>query len=212
MKAFSHVITFVVVLTTGAAFGDDVEDGWAALQRGDTKTGVALWRKAAERGDAVAQNNLGVLYKKGEIVPQDYRQAVYWYRKAAEQGDGHAQYNLGVACVAGYGVPQDYRQGVFWYRKAAEQGLDRAQNNLGFMYANGQGIGRDYVEAYKWYSLSVVNATHDEARNAATKNRDDLARRMTPAQIAEARKRASEWKKKAPEPGTSPSSERAYLR
>lgn len=203
LKTIFLLLPFAVLLTTSLLYGGDFEDGWAAFQRGDSRTGIALWSKAAERGDAVAQNNLGVLYKKGEVVPQDFRQAVFWYRKAAEQGDGHAQYNLGVAYVAGYGVARDHQQGVFWYRKAAEQGLDRAQNNLGYMYANGQGVLRDYVEAYKWYELALVNATHDEARETAKKNRDDLARRMTPTQVAEAQKRAREWQKKASEPGYS---------
>jgi len=36
------------------------------------------------------------MYDKGEGVPQDYQQAVFWYRKAAEAGDTGAQSNLGV--------------------------------------------------------------------------------------------------------------------
>ena len=44
------------------------------------------YRKAAEQGDAKAQNNLGVVYDRGEGVPQDDAEAVKWYRKAAEQG------------------------------------------------------------------------------------------------------------------------------
>jgi len=34
---------------------------------------------------------LGVCYKDGEGVKQDYSQAVEWYRKAAEQGHDDAQ-------------------------------------------------------------------------------------------------------------------------
>ena len=196
MKQLLLVLPLVALLTTTVSFAGDFEDGWAAFQRGDTKTAMALWKKAAVQGDAVAQNHLGVMYKKGQGVPQDYKQAVFWYRKAAEQGDGHAQYNLGVAYARGEGVPQDYKQAVFWYYKAAKQGLDRAQNNLGFMYANGRGVRQNYIEAHKWYEAAAVDATDDEARKAATKNRDDIAKQMTPAQIAEAQERARQWKKK----------------
>jgi TPR repeat protein len=43
-------------------------------------------RTAAERGDASAQDKLGVMYEEGRGVQKDDTQAVAWYRKAAEQG------------------------------------------------------------------------------------------------------------------------------
>ena len=54
------------------------------------------YRLAAEQGYADAQNNLGVMYRKGQGVPQDDKTAVKWYRLAAEQGNADAQYNLGL--------------------------------------------------------------------------------------------------------------------
>ena len=36
------------------------------------------------------------MYRNGEGVPQDYKEAVKWYRLAAEQGDAIAQTNLGI--------------------------------------------------------------------------------------------------------------------
>ena len=47
-------------------------------------------------GVAWAQSTLGLMYRRGEGVPQDDAQAVQWYRKAADQGDASAQFNLGV--------------------------------------------------------------------------------------------------------------------
>ena len=41
---------------------------------------------AAEHNLAAAQNNIAVLYEKGEGVPQDYVEAVRWYRLAAANG------------------------------------------------------------------------------------------------------------------------------
>ena len=41
------------------------------------------WRKGAEQGDADAQFNLGVMYAKGQGVPQDYAQAHMWFNLAA---------------------------------------------------------------------------------------------------------------------------------
>jgi hypothetical protein len=53
-------------------------------------------RPLAEQGNALAQLGLGVMYAKGQGVPQDYSQAVVWYRKAAEQGDADAQTLVGL--------------------------------------------------------------------------------------------------------------------
>ena len=101
----------------------------------------------ARQGDTQAQNNVGVMYKLGDGVTQDYKQAVKWYRKAAEQGFAEAQYNLGEM----YAVNQDYKQALKWLTKAAEQGIAHAQNNLGLMYREGQGVTQDYKQAVKWY-------------------------------------------------------------
>ncbi len=40
----------------------------------------------ALQGDAEAQNNLGVMYQRGEGVPKNNVKAVKWLRKTAEQG------------------------------------------------------------------------------------------------------------------------------
>ena len=52
----------------------------------------AFWyRLAAEKGDALAQFKLGLMYESGEGVPQDFAEAVRWYRLDAEQGSAAAQ-------------------------------------------------------------------------------------------------------------------------
>ena len=84
---------------------------------------VVYWcQKAAELGDASAQNNLGFCYEKGEGVAQSYEKAVYWYQKAAEQGYLTAQFNLGVCYENGEGVAQSREKAVYWWQKAAAQG------------------------------------------------------------------------------------------
>src|SRR5258705_266072 len=103
-------------------------------------------RKAADQGDAHAQNHLGNLYQGGQGVAQDYAQAAIWYRKAAEQGDSYAQSHLGYLYFAGKGVAQDYAQAAIWTRKAAEQGSAVAQDNLGHLYESGQGLPQDYAQ------------------------------------------------------------------
>jgi len=52
---------------------------------------VFWYLKAAEQGNAYAQNNLGEMYRKGLGVAKDEAQALDWFRKAAAQGDTDAQ-------------------------------------------------------------------------------------------------------------------------
>ena len=56
---------------------------------------VALLRKSAEQGNALAQNNLGVMYAEGKGVSRNDSEAVKWFRKSAEQGNSAGQSNLG---------------------------------------------------------------------------------------------------------------------
>jgi len=61
-------------------------------------------RAAAERGNAAAQYNLGVMYEDGRGVTRDDAQAAAWYRKAADQGDAVAKDNLRLMHEQGRGV------------------------------------------------------------------------------------------------------------
>jgi TPR repeat protein len=80
------------------------------------------YRKAAEQGNALAQNNLGSMYRDGLGVPQDHAEAMKWYRKAAEQGNALAQNNLGFIYSTGRGVAQDYILAHLWFNLAAAAG------------------------------------------------------------------------------------------
>ena len=60
------------------------------------------------------------------------------------------------------------------------------------MCANGQGVPQDYIEAHKWRTLAAALASGERQKQFA-KLRDQLAKKMSPAQIAESQKRASEW-------------------
>jgi TPR repeat protein len=140
----------------GIATAGPFEDAAAAYQRGDYATAMRFFRPLSDQGNAAARYNLGLMYAKGQGVPQDYAQAVIWFRKAAEQGHARAQSGLGVMYDAGQGVPQDYMQALIWYRKAAEQEYAIAQYNLGAMYRNGRGVPQDYAQALIWYRKAAA--------------------------------------------------------
>ena len=52
----------------------------------DDAAAVRWYRKAAEQGNASAQNNLGWMLDNGAGVPEDDAAAVRWYRKARRAG------------------------------------------------------------------------------------------------------------------------------
>jgi len=84
-------------------------------------------RVLAEQGDAIAQYNLGLMYDRGEGVPEDDVEAVRWHRLAAEQGYAISQYQLGYMYALGEGVPEDYVLAYMWVNLAAAQGSENAQ-------------------------------------------------------------------------------------
>jgi TPR repeat protein len=58
-------------------------------------------------------------------------------------------------------------------------------------YSSGHGVSKDSVQAHKWLNLAAAGGVA-----AAANMRDENARFMSPAQIAEAQKLAREWRKK----------------
>ena len=109
----------------------------------------------AEKGDAIAQYFLGVMYREGKRVEKNHANAEKWFRKAAEQNDENAQHDLGVMYANGEGVDRDFFEALKWYRKAAEQNHAQAQFQIANMYEVGIGVERDFAEAMKWYRLAA---------------------------------------------------------
>ncbi len=122
-------------------------------------------REAAERGDAVAQYNLGAKYANGHGVEKNEREAVAWYRKAAEQGHAGAQNNLGAMYAEGRGIEKNEREAVAWFRSAAEQGYAGAQYNLGVRYANGRGVEKNEREAVAWFRKAAEQGFAEAQNN-----------------------------------------------
>ena len=194
--------SLMLVALAGAADAGPLEDASAAYHHGDYATALRLFRPLADQGFPGAQYNLGVMYQQGKGVPQDYSEAAKWFRLAADQGVPSAQANLGFLYKQGTGVPQDFSEALKWWRKAADQGEAVAELNLGLMYADGQGVPQDYVQAHMWLNLAASQfpSSEKENREIAVKNRDLIASKMTPAQIAEAQKLAREWTPKSGTP------------
>jgi TPR repeat protein len=157
-------------------------DGIAALEAGDAATARDIWQQLAERGDVLAQYNLGVLTlrsgsdaarwfalaaEQGHLPAQtalaglladaqDWAGAARWYEAAAQQGDAPSAHALGLLLDRGlWGARADAPR---WFRQAATAGHVPAQFALGTVLAE-QGA----AEAATWFARAA-EAGHVEAQ------------------------------------------------
>jgi TPR repeat protein len=155
----------------------------------DENLAAEFARKAAEQGHAEAEYNLGTLYTAGKGVPKDLKEAAAWFKKAAEAGQASAQSNIGVLYANGEVFDKNMDEAIKWWKKAAEQGQPSAQFNLAQALTEGKALPKDLVEAYKWYYLSA-----QQGDTQAAQLRDAVAAELDPAQLADALRRARQFK------------------
>ena len=149
---------------------------------------VKKCKKAATKGNVVAQNTLGFLYLNGQGITQDYKEAAKWFRNAADRGYSAAQYNLAIMYKLGQGVEQSHPESIKWMQLAANQGYADAQYNLGNMYYQGLAVMQDYEMAYMWWLLAEQNGAKDTEHN-----KSEITKKMTASQVNNAQLLAREW-------------------
>ena len=126
-------LALLLIFSCATAWAADLDKGWAAYNAGDFATALTEWKPLAEQGHAMAQHNLGVMYRKGRGVVEDDKEAVKWLRLAAERGEAMAQYNLGFMYGNGQGVIEDNVYAHMWFNIAAANGNEKARDNKGFV-------------------------------------------------------------------------------
>lgn len=137
------------------ATGVVVRGGRPLPQPRTTADTVALIRRWAEGGSAMAQADLGTRYDRGWGVPQDDTQALRWFRAAATAGVPEAQMAVGNMLFRGRGTAANATEALTWYRRAAEAGYGDAEMLLGLFAETGTGgMGQSDAEAARWYRLA----------------------------------------------------------
>ena len=111
------------------------------------------YKKAADNGDAQAQNELGDLYNRGLVASREDILAFEKFKKAAKQGDIEAQFNLGQMYREGIFTIRDYEEALRWIKKSAEQGYAPAQTALGDIKSYGE--DEEKKEAFSWYKKAA---------------------------------------------------------
>ncbi len=148
---------FLVLLLTAGAIGTSAQAPESA--RFDRLVA------SAEKGDAHAQVELGILYYEGLADGRrpDYAEALKWFQRAADQGNAKAQDRIGLMYYNGKGVPQDFAEAAHWYQLAAEGGNYHARLQLSDMYQRGVGVPRDSGESRKWAQLATGDHPNNES-------------------------------------------------
>lgn len=122
---------------------------YVSMNRSDfsDEEAFSLLLSAAEKGDKVAQFQVGHMLYQGEGTTQDRSAAAGWYRRSAEQGVVGAQYEYGRVLHGGIGIAQDHVNAVRWLGMAADAGDTKAELALGFAYFRGEGVKKDFEQA-----------------------------------------------------------------
>ena len=93
-SALIGAVTATWLVGTAGAHAGPWEDGMVAYNRGDYVPAIRLFRPLAEAGNPTAQNQIGVMYRKGEGVVRSPARAFMWFSLAAKRGDTKAKAGL----------------------------------------------------------------------------------------------------------------------
>ena len=130
-------------------------------------------------------------YKEGlrAYRAKDYATALREFRPAADRGNARAQYRLGQMYERGRGVSVNTQTALKWYGLAAQKGHAQSMRGLQRVYRK-MGTTEGYIEAHKWATLSLEKKPSEELAHW----QGWLEKRLTYDDIAEAKKRADEWR------------------
>jgi TPR repeat protein len=137
----------------------------------DSVRAADVYRRAAEKGHALAALRYGLAMVDGLGVKRDPNGAQTWLLQANDSGVPEAALALG-DLSARTAASRDkeanakiVERAVSWYEVAAKAGVPSAQFKLANAYFAGAGIARDPVQALAWYGRAAQQGL-PEAENA----------------------------------------------
>jgi len=90
-KILTLSLSLIVCPCVLAASDTSYDIAQRAYNRSDFKEAETRFRKLANNGNPPAQYNMGVMYTRGEGLPQDLVQAYFWFSLAAGKRYGNAR-------------------------------------------------------------------------------------------------------------------------
>ncbi|CAG8589775.1 6495_t:CDS:1 [Ambispora leptoticha] len=111
------------------------------------------YKKAAEIGDTLGQQEVGIFYQQGIGTDQNLDEAIKWFSKAADAGMAIAAYHLARKYLRGEGVEMDVGRAVYFNKKSAEAGFGEAYAAIGWMHFFGDGVPQNQRTALTWFQM-----------------------------------------------------------
>ncbi len=196
------VAAFVALVLAHGAHANDFQAATTkALAAGDAAAVVTALEKETYRGNIVAAQHLGLMYRDGRLVAQDHAKARVWLGTAAapnwkrawhKSGMPDAQYALGIMLRDGIGGNTDAKAAATWLERAAVQGDGQAQLALATMQLKGSGIKQNIERAFIWASIAAKWLT-EAAQKEAEHIRELAQKQLGPQQLEKAEKVVSNW-------------------
>lgn len=164
----------------------------------DRGRSIQWLERAALGGHTPAMMSLARLHDDGIELPRNRERATAWVRHAAELGDTRAQAVLSERLRDGIGASVDAAAAKSWNEKALAAGeplalVRRAQE----VQDDPDARRAELVEGYAAASYAEQRAEGD-TRLAATRLKGELAKKLTPSDIAEAGEKVAEWRSRQP--------------
>lgn len=120
----------------------------------DNKKALEYYRKAAERGHAVAQVSMVMGMMRYNDDHND--EVMNWLHKAASQGERQAMYNLAISYHRGdIGGKPDIAKSTELFRRSAEKGYGAACSRYAILFLNGEDMVNKNLAVAKFWALEA---------------------------------------------------------
>ncbi len=127
----------------------------------DFKKAGQLLLSESQRGNVLADYDLGKLYSTDKLGERNEEMSVAKYTRAlqgflriepnSKKLKPYVQYRIGKMFCYGLGTEQDYQKAFEWIERSAKQKNKFAQFSLANLYYYGSGIEKDLSQAFLWY-------------------------------------------------------------
>lgn len=121
--------------------------------------------KEATLGNDVAQYKLGMLYKTGNGVSVNHKEAAKWFYRSALRNNANSEYEIGLCYEKGMGVKQSKSTARRWYSRSANAGNAVAQTRFGAWYFSGIGCVKNQYAALRWFRKAAAQYNRDSQYN-----------------------------------------------
>lgn len=130
----------------------------------DFKKAGQLLLSESQRGNVLADYDLGKLYSTDKLGERNEEMSVAKYTRAlqgflriepnSKKLNPYVQYRIGKMFCYGLGTEQDYQKAFEWFERSAKQKNKFAQFSLANLYYYGSGVEKDLSQAFLWYQRS----------------------------------------------------------